>query len=246
MRLKIPSLLKILSPGLLLATGQVLHAQHGHLNAGALGTNQNDQLYFANGNVFAATSGYVQTMSLSNSGTYAGYYNSGPSFTALPQTVANGGPVPDATAFGSFIQMRLESVTGPAGGTFGFWEEDATTPTISLAVGASSPSALWALSDASLGAGQPGADPFGHLHGRRFTVDVEGDYTIGFRLFDTSTNGLAGGPIHAVSDIFLLNFQGATVPESSTLALLSVASGGLGCLAWRRRRTARGDQTPRS
>lgn len=231
--------------GLVLAV-QTACGQHGHLNAGALGTNQNDQLYFANGSLFAASSGYVQTMSLSNSGTYAGYYNSGPSFTALPQTVANGGPVPNATAFGSFIQMRLESVTGPAGGTFSFWDTDATTPTISLAVGASSPSALWALSDAGLGAGQPGADPFGHLHGRRFTVDVEGDYTIGFRLFDTSTNGLAGAPIHAMSGVFLFNFQGVTVPEPSTLALLSAAASGLGWVARRRRRTAQGDQTPRS
>ncbi len=225
--------------GLVLA---VHHAwgQHGHLNAGALGTAQGDALYFANGSIFAVESGYVKELTFTNSGTYAGFYQGNISLTALPATINNGGPVPNAPAPGSFVETRIESVTGPAGGTFNFWEDGATSPTIGLATGSVTPSMLWPLSDASLGAGQPGADPFGHLHGRRFTADVAGTYTVGFRLFDTSMNGADGGPIHAPSETLFINF--AAVPEPGPAALLALAALGLGtiCLAEKRLDFTRG------
>lgn len=218
---------------LLATAGLSVHAQHGHLNAGARGTNQGDALYFANGDIFAESSGYVKELVYAESGPYAGYYEGGISLTALPQTVANGGPTANAPALGSFIQVRLESVAGPAGGTFGFWDADAPSPTWSISVNNPVPSALIPLSDASLGAGQPGADPFGHLHGRRFTTDVLGDYVIGFKLFDTSANGAGGGPIHDPSDTFLLSFR--AVPEPGSLVLM-LAGGALLLFSKQRRR----------
>lgn len=182
----------------------------GHLNAGAQGTNQNDQLLWANGALFAANSGYYYPMNLATNGTYAGYYNSAPTLTALAGTTAPAGLPP---AMGSFLRAQITLVSGPEGGKFAFWTNTAG-PAFNLGVGESS--ALFDLSDRSAGAGTPGGDPFGHLHGRRFTATARGDYIVDFRLFDTSTNGLAGGPIHTPSDAFLMDFR--TMPIRPILA----------------------------
>ncbi len=202
--------------------------QAQHLNAGALSTNQGGQLYFANAVGFVNGSGFLITsvnpaMSYSNSGTYAGYFNTGnPTFTALAQTTANGAtPSPVAAAFGSFLELRLESVlSGPVGGTFSFFDHGATSPTYNLGVGQSVTSGnLFELSDDTLGAGNPGADPYGHIHGRRFAVDVPGTYQVGFRIVDTSVNGFGGGPIQSDSQLYLLNFT--AVPEPAAAALMA-------------------------
>jgi hypothetical protein len=216
---------KLLKPGFALAAmllaGNAL-AQHGHLNAGAAGQNQNDQLVWDNGADFAVGSGYVQEMLFATSGRYAGLFNSGPTFTALSLTNA-GGP-----AAGSFLTAEIVSLTGPAGGQFAFWEgEDlggGSSPLFSILTGGTALSYQFALSDASLGAGIAGQDPFGHIHGRRFTTTAEGLYTVGFRVLDTSVNGTGGGPIHQVSDVLYINF--ATVPEPSVLALAGLGVAG--------------------
>ena len=215
--------LALLTLGLGLATRS---AQAQHVNAGALNTNQNGQLYFAIAHGFVGGSGFVVTninvtLHYSNSGRYAGLMNSGsPTFTALSQTTNNGAtPSPFAAAYGSFEQLRLESVlSGPAGGTFSFWEDDSLTPTHSLLVGQSVASGnLIPLSNTALGAGNPGADPYGHLHGRRFTADLPGVYEVGFRILDTSVNGSGGGPIQSPSDLYRFRFT--AVPEPSAVAL---------------------------
>ena len=58
-------------------------AQHGHLNAGALGTNQNDKLFFANGADFVDSSGYVKTLTFTNGGRFAGYYEGNITLTSI-------------------------------------------------------------------------------------------------------------------------------------------------------------------
>lgn len=209
-------------------------AQAQHVNAGALSTNQGGQLYFANALGFVSGSGFVVTnvnvtLNYSNSGTWAGLMSSSsPTFTALAQTTNNGAtPSPFAAAYGSFEQLRLESVlSGPAGGTFSFWEEGSLSPTHSLLVGTSVGSGnLFPLSNAEIGAGNPGVDPYGHLHGRRYAADLPGVYTVGFRILDTSVNGFDGGPIQSASDLYLFTFT--AVPEPSTILLAGVGWAGL-------------------
>lgn len=215
-------MLKPLSLMIVMAAGMTwtASAQHGHLNAGAVGQNQGDKLSFANGSIFAAESGYVKDLTAQSSGTYSGFYRGSITLTSLAGTVANGGPAAGAAAPGSFLQARISSVEGPAGGYFSYWEEGATVPTFSYASGTTGATGTYALSDASIGAGTAGADPFGHLHGRSFTVSAPGTYTVGFSVVDTSNNGLGGGPIHAESDTLYIKFQ--TIPEPGLLALLGV------------------------
>lgn len=196
--------LKLLCTTGLVLAGQVpLHAQHGHLNAGAIGTNQNDALIWANGADFVTTSGYVKTLDFTNSGRYAGYFQQNITLTALPATSANAGPDPEAPALGSFIQARMRCLEAPEGGAFAFWESGATEPSITVTAGAPA-SAMWHLTQ---GDGAPGTDPFGHVHGRRFTATKPGLYTIAFQALDVSTNGLGGGPIHTPSTELAISFQ---------------------------------------
>ena len=212
----------------LLLTVQSMTGQH--LEAGATGQNQNDALVWANAAELASSSGFVKELTLANSGRYVGLYNGNITLVAM-SSAESGGPAP-----GSFLQAEIVSVAGPSGALFGFWESldlgGGATPTFNIATGSEGLSLRYALSDASAGAGQAGQDPFGHLHGRRFTATEEGLYTVGFRAIDTSLNGTGGGPIHTSSDVIFVNF--AAVPEPSVFAL--AGTGLIGVWLLRRKR----------
>jgi hypothetical protein len=176
---------------------------HGHLNVGAVSQDVGSKLIFANAVNFATNSGYVKTLTYTNGSTYAGYFQGNTTLTALPATPANAGPDPQAPALGSFIQAQIVSVQGPAGGEFSFWDVGATSPTITLKSGETGTN-MYVLSESD---GSPGSDPYGHIHGRRFTLTKPGIYVVGLRAFDTSTNGPDGGPIHLPSDILYTYFE---------------------------------------
>jgi hypothetical protein len=176
---------------------------HGHLNVGAVGTNQNDQLIFDNGAIFVTSSDYVKTLDYASTGTYSGHYAGNITFTALAATTNHLGPVSNAPALGSWIFAQLVSVDGPPGGVFSFWNIGSTSPTISLLSGTTGTN-VWQLSEND---GSPGSDPYGHFHGRRFTATKPGIYTVGFRAFDLSANGVGGGPIHSPSSVMKVYFQ---------------------------------------
>ncbi len=217
----------ILTVGLVLGTPATLRGQHGHLNAGATGTNQNERVIWANGADFIASSGYVKTLNYTNGGRFAGYFEGGLTPTSLPATLETGGPDPDAAAFGSYLQFRLSCLEGPPGGAFNFWESGAASPSISLVPGQASTN-LWRLSEND---GSPGTDPFGHIHGRRFTATKAGIYKIGFTAVDTSTNGAGGGPIHTPSEELPIWFQaGVSIqsvqPEASQVRVRFGAAAG--------------------
>jgi hypothetical protein len=77
--------------------------------------------------------------------------------------------------------IEIVSVTGPEGGSFSFWEVEALEPTWSRTTG-------W-----TLGQGIVPSFPviyFGesHQHGRAFTMDTPGSYSITFRAVDPNPN----------------------------------------------------------
>jgi hypothetical protein len=193
---------------------------HGHLNVGAYG----EQLIFDNGAVFNTDTNYVKTLTFRNGFQYAGYYQGNITLTVLAATPAHLGPVSNCPALGSRIFAQLVSVDGPAGGAFAFWDTGAATPTISLACGTTGTN-LFRLSEND---GSPGTDPFGHIHGRRFTATKAGIYTVGFRAFDFSTNGPGGGPPQTPSTVFKIYFQAGdnfrSVASSTNGALVTFAT----------------------
>jgi len=176
---------------------------HGHLEIGAVGTAQNDPLLFANADIFDTTTNYVKTLTYTNGGPYAGYYQGNITLTGLAATEAHAGPEDFAAALGTQIHAQLVAVAGPAGGAFAFWESGATSPTISLASDATGTN-TFRISENN---GAPGSDPYGHIHGRRFTATKPGIYTVSFRAFDFSANGIGGGPIHTPSSVVQIYFQ---------------------------------------
>lgn len=192
-----------LALGLVLSVQLKLQAQHGHLNVGAAGTNPGDRLIWANGADFIESSSYVKTLDYTNAARFAGYYQQNITLTVLPATAEHAGPDPAAPALGSFIQFRLACLEAPVGGEFGFWDAGTTNPSISLSAGGRSTN-LWRLTESD---GSPGSDPYGHVHGRRFTATKPGLYRIGFTAVDTSTNGPGGGPIHTDSVELPIWFQ---------------------------------------
>src|SRR5262245_61192254 len=181
-----------------------------HIFAGALGTNQNDKLYFSNGNLFSASlTSYSFPQVLRTNGLNAGYYRGDIlTFSALAATIPNGGPIAGHAALGSRLAVQVVSVAGPPGGSFAFWEGDGESDlgaiTFSVPAGTTNGTNYLIISENE---GQPGAEPYGPIHGREFTTSLPGTYTVGFRVIDISTNGAAGGPIQSASDVLPVKFQ---------------------------------------
>lgn len=181
-----------------------------HLFAGALGTNQNDRLFFSNGSAFDATLGtFSFPQVLRTNGLNAGHYRGEViTFTALAAEPENGGPIPGHAAFGAQLAIQVVSLEGPPGGSFAFWEGDGESDlgaiTFSIPVGATNGTNSFLVSE---NGGTPNTDPYGHIHGRQFTTSRLGTYLVGFRVIDVSTNGAAGGPVHTPSEILKVRFQ---------------------------------------
>jgi hypothetical protein len=205
-------------------------AQHGHLNVGAVGKNQGDKLNFNNGLDFLASSGYVKTLDFASSGKFSNYFNGNISLTAMHAFDGLGDPVPGSPAPGAVIEVEFVRVFGPVGGHFSFWDDAVSTnrPAITVPTGPINGKNRYLLSDVSLGAGEPGADPFGHIHGRRFTADKPGVYTVAFKAYDISTNGTAGGPIHTPSDVLDITFQAGynltTLTRTNSTAYITIGT----------------------
>lgn len=144
---------------------------------------------------------------------------------------------PHHAATGANIWCEVTSVTGPAGGHVGFWDNSqeyySLTPNIAFA--ANAPTGGWKFAvgepvpqpDAPSGAlaesangyyyivpasvttlkVDAGMDPFGHIHSRGFTADMPGDYYVGFTFRDLGGNGPGGGPLNASSPTYVFHFR---------------------------------------
>ena len=170
---------------------------------------------------YSTNSGFVFSLTAGTTNdAYLGYYYTDDQvFTALAATPDNGGPEPGHAALGTYVQVKLLSVTGPPGASFGFWE--------TLEDGVDSTNLSWSVSvpyyhgtnliHVSQGDGSPASDPYGHIHGRIYSVTQPGLYIATWQLVDTSTNGPAGGPLDLPSAPFSTYYQaGLTIAGISS------------------------------
>src|SRR5215467_14580465 len=97
---------------------------HDHLAAGASSSSPGATLIFQNGADFGGDTGFVFNLTAGTTNApYLGYYHTDESvFVALAATPNNGGPEPGAAPLGTYVQVKLLSVEGPTGASFGFWE----------------------------------------------------------------------------------------------------------------------------
>jgi hypothetical protein len=194
-------------------------AQHLHLVTGAESKEQNAKLRFTNGSTYDIYSnqGIAPAcffMSSNLPALYPNLYQTDVTFASLPGTLWTGGPALGAAAPGAFLEAIIVSVQGPLGGVIGFWQEDeGAMPNLrfSIPVGTTNGTNQFEISE---GITFPELDPFGHIHGRRFTANTPGLYTLGFQLIDTSTAGTNGGSIHTPSSISYFYFQAGVVLNS--------------------------------
>jgi hypothetical protein len=200
-------------------------AQHAHINAGALETYPGSPLSFPNGYLWDTNSYsgvYPACIFMvkddPNVPLYPGLYQSDASFTSLPGTIFTGGPALYAAEPGTYIEMIVRSVQGPAGGVIGCWQEDdefaasSTMNLFSIPVGTLNSTNRFHLTQSPEQGGWEG-DPYGHVHGRRFTANKSGLYTVGVQLIDTSRAGPGGTPNHNPSATNYFYFQAGLVVQ---------------------------------
>lgn len=186
--------------------------QHVHIVTGADSKEQGARLKFTNGTTYDVNSngGIAPACFFMNANLpelYPNLYQTDVTFAALPGTLWTGGPAPGAAAPGAFLEAVIVSAQGPVGGELGFWqetEEGTTNLRFSVPAGTLNGTNRFEISE---GITFPELDPFGHIHGRRFTANKPGLYTVGFQLIDTSTAGTDGGPIHTLSPVSYFYFQ---------------------------------------
>lgn len=210
-QLRFASLIVLASLGVASAD---LHADT-HIYAGAAGLKPGDPLVFTVAHLFDARSGYLLPMVRRTNGLNAGYYRGDTlTFTALAATDLGTGQLEGRALLGSRLAVQVVSVDGPADGSIAYWEGDGENPgnriTFSVKAGTTNSESWFLISENN---GAPGSDPYGHIHGRAFTADRQGLYTVGFRLLDVSTNGPAGGPLHSPSQVLNLRMHAGPLIE---------------------------------
>jgi hypothetical protein len=172
---------------------------------GAMGETNGAPLCFLNQAQFTTNSESVVILHYTNSGPSAQYYQSAIPMLVVPASVGNGGPVAGHAAVGSRVEVQFVFLSGPPQGRLSVWDSGEAQPRFSLAAGVHDATNRFTASE---GNGTAIADPFGFIQGRSFGVNQPGLYCLSFRLVDTSTNGLGGGPIHTPSAVYSIHLQG--------------------------------------
>jgi hypothetical protein len=168
-------------------------------------------LAFLNASEFDALSGYVVSLYCAETGPFATQFECEIPMVAVPATAAHGGPVENHAALGACLHLELVSLVGPAGGSLSFWEPNDTQPRFTMPVGEIAGMNFVRLSESG---GEAAADPYGCIQGRLFTVSQPGLYRLGFRLVDSSSNGVAGGPVHPPSELYHVCLQAGVTLHS--------------------------------
>lgn len=192
------------------------HAQHAHIYAGATNQTAGTPLWFVNGDLWDTNSygGYAGSpaciyLEANIPDLYPGLYQTATTFSALPATIFTGGPSPNAAALGTYIELRFVSLQGPPGGALTIWDENINplqpTALFTISVGATNGTNRFNLSEGD--PSDPESDPYGHIHGRRFTLNKPGLYTLGLQLLDTANNRAGGGPVQLPSALTYFYLQ---------------------------------------
>ena len=211
---------------------------HDHMPAAATSSTPGATLEYApTAEDFTTNSGWVFGLNVGTTNdAYFGYYWTDDSvFTALAATPDNGGPEPGHAAPGTYVQVKLLSLEGPAGASFGFWETagqgtdgegvDGTNLTWSVTVPYRNGTNLIYVSESD---GSPGSDPYGHIHGRVYSFTKPGYYKATWQFVDTSTNGPGGGPVDLPTAPFSTQYQAdltiGSITVSTNVANILVAA----------------------
>jgi hypothetical protein len=188
-----------------------VEAQHAHITAGGQGPGS--KLFFINGYLYTTNSyGGVYPacvyMDITDA-RYPGLHQNPVTFTSAAVETRNGGPDFSTAERGTIVELVVVSVDGPPGGKLIMWDENITpgTPTKLFTVPVGSTGGTNRIEVSEGDREDPGTDPYGHIHGRRFTADKPGLYTVGLQLIDTSKWGPNDGPIHQPSDVSYFYFQ---------------------------------------
>ncbi len=216
---------------LALATTPSLQA-HDHLEAGTFSTIPGGPLALINDADYGADYGFAFNLGAGDPGSpYEGfYYMNDLVFVAQAATPDYGGPEPDAAGLGTVVFAQLLGIKGPAGSHLQFWETtqdgvDSTNLTWTVPIPLTGGTNLIQVTQTPP---SPTSDPYGHLHGRIYSVDQPGFYVTTWRFVDLSTNGPGGGPVQAPSAPFDLFFQAdvtiAKLQKTSTGADIIIAA----------------------
>ncbi len=180
---------------------------------GAVEASSGAPLLFINSGQWESDSLAVVNLRHTNAGPCALQYACCWPVVAVPATDANGGPAANHAAPGSCLELEFVSLSGPSEGNLGVWEPGQSLPAFRLAAGEAAGTNRLVLSQ---NCGAPGSDPYGCVQGRHLTLSQPGLYCLGFRVVDTSTNGTAGGPIHAPSLLYRVYLQAGLTVSSLT------------------------------
>jgi hypothetical protein len=161
-------------------------------------------LCFLNGDQFVTNSQAVLNLRYTNAGPCSCEYECSLQTLAVPATTTCGGPFTNHAALGSHLELQLVYLSGPAQATLGFWEAGQSQPSFRMRTGETAGTDSIELSESQ---GNPQDDPYGRILGRHMAVSQPGLYCLGFRILDTSTNGLDGGPIHQPSPLYHVYLQ---------------------------------------
>jgi hypothetical protein len=178
----------------------------------------------------------TRELAYADTGVYAdaGYnFNGSYTFSGLhgsQSAVSN----PQGALSGTKIYMTLYAVSGPAGGTFAFFDQGILS--LSMETGTTGGTGSFVLTEELYYELDP-SDPYGHIHGRRFAADTFGTYTVTWVISNSESIGTRDSLSNPnVGERFFTQTFNA-VPEPTTAALVVIALGA-GVACFRRKKTA--------